>query len=95
MGFTMMTGDPVRCVLVIQGKNDSILIEIGVDPFKYLIGLESDPEGLKRNSGENKLFPGGPTFEINGKQVLCFVHWFESGFMTNETLEEALMTLSS
>ena len=94
MGLTMLTGDPVMCVLVIQGKNENALIEMGVDPFKDLHGLnENDPEFLKKNSGKNKLFPGGPTCEVNGKQVPCFVRWSESGSMTSEILAEALKTL--
>ena len=93
MGLTNLKGEPVMCILVIAGKKPKAMVEMGIDSFQDMIGLETDEDFFEKNSGEGKLFPGGPTCLVKGIRVPCFIRWSEKGSMTSEILKEALETL--
>ena len=93
MGLTNLDGAPVMCVLIIAGKRAKAMTELGIDPLVEMIGLETDEDFLKNNSGEGKMFPGGPTCMVKGTRVPCFIRWTPKGSITSEILRDALATL--
>ena len=65
MGFTAATGEPVMCVIIFQGVQKNINIEMGVDLFAETEGETSDEKFFFNNSNsKNKRYPGGPTCDF-------------------------------
>ena len=93
MGLTLLSGDPVMCILIIAGKKPSALVELGINNDATMVGKEGDEDFFENNCGKDKLFPGGPTCEVRGKTVPCFIRWNEKGGMTSTIFKEALEQL--
>ena len=91
--LTLLTGEPLMCILVLSGKRENALTEMGINSEADVIGQELSLNFVDRNSGEGKLFPGGPTCHVNGKTIPCFVRWSEKGGITSEILRSALAEL--
>ena len=68
----LLSGDTVMCVLIIAGKKQNALVEMGINNDATMVGKEGDERFLK-NCGKDKLFHGGPTCEVRGKTVPCFI----------------------
>ena len=62
---------------------------MGVNPFADVIDDE-DPLSEEHCDGEEKWFPFGPSCNIHGKNVLCFVCSTENGSITSELLGNML-----
>ena len=93
MGFTLLTGKPIMCAVIISVNVMRGDIETGIDIFAKQIGLSTDIDYIEKNSGKGKLFPGGPTCEFNSIIVPCFIRWTESGSISSEILKEAFQTM--
>ena len=93
MGFTLLTGKPVMCAVIISGNVMRGDIETGIDVFATQIGDRNDEDYFENNYGKDKMFPSGPTCEVNGITVPCFIRWSESGSITSQILKEAFETM--
>ena len=65
---------------------------MGVNPFAEVIDDE-DPLSEEHCDGEEKWFPFGPSCNIHGKNVLCFVCSTENGSITSELLGNMLIVV--
>ena len=93
LGFTALSGEPVLCVVIIAGINDSYEVEVGIDTDAPIIGDPSDSNYLEINRGVGKLFPCGPECKFNGKTIPALVRWSPTGSITSEILRDCLATL--
>ena len=93
VGLTSFTGEPVMCVVIIEGKFLNGAIEAGVDIQVQPDGDSSDEDFILRNSGEGKYFPGRPECVYQGKTVPALVRSHESACITSEILVDMLKTL--
>ena len=94
LGVTAFTGEPVLCVVIIEGETRNLLVETGV----VLDAQEEsddvvDMDLLSTIQMNNEKFPGGPTCEYKGKKLPCMVRWTKSGGMTSKILTEILETM--
>ena len=60
------------CCIIFAGKKEQTLCETGLDLSADMIGTPEDEDFVEKNSGEGKMFPGGPTCEFLGKTIPCF-----------------------
>ena len=67
--LTAFTGEPVICIIILQGKQPKSDIEIGVDILVPPIGDTSDPKFFENNYGHRKYMPGGPVCNFNRKEI--------------------------
>lgn len=79
MGLTVLTGDPVMCVVIFTGKKTNTLCETGLELSAETFGSPDDHDYFKKSSGPGKRFPRGPTCKYLGKEVPCFCAWSEKG----------------
>ena len=82
----------IMCVLIIDGKGAKGMTELGIDPLVEMIGLETDKDFYKNNSGEGKMLLGGPTCMVNETRFACFIRT-PKGSITSEIPRDALNTL--
>lgn len=88
-----MKGVPVMCAIIIAGTIPKGDVETGINVFSEVIGDPTDEDYLQNNCGKGRQFPGGPTCEVNGILVPCFIRWSENGSITSEILKEDFETL--
>ena len=93
IGLTSFTGDPVMCVIIIEGKLPNGAIEVGVDIWVQQNGKSTDKDFIMIKSGKGKHFPGGPECVYHGKTVPALVPWQESASITSEIIVDMLQTL--
>ena len=93
LGLTALNGDPVMCVLIIEGKRESRLQECGMDIFAQKIGEMTDDNFFEQSQGPGKRFPGGPTCVFQGKDIPCMVRFTQSGSITSAVLRDILVSL--
>ena len=93
IGFTALTGDPVMCVLIFEGKTPNGAIEAGIDITVKPDGKPSDANFVEVNSGPGKYFPGAPMCEYKGKMVPAVIRWHESASITSNILVEVFQTI--
>ena len=67
IGLTAFTGEPVMCIIILQGKQPKADIEAGVGILVAPIGDTSDPDFFTNNYGPGKYMPGAPVCHFNGK----------------------------
>ena len=91
--LTALSGDPIMCVIIFAGKRHNPLCETGIDIFAEQVGEVSDEDYFKRNSGQNKRYPGGCTCVFQGKEVLCMTRWSPKGSITTNILTDILREL--
>jgi len=93
IGLTALTGDPVMCILIIEGKTPNGSVESGIDFTVMPSGEPSDEDYIIRNSGPGKHFPGGPVCTFRNKKVPALIRWTESASITSQVLVEALQVM--
>ena len=99
LGLTTLDGQPVMCIVIIEGKERNVFVESGVDPFHPLYDTfkgniqYSNYETFQDNYGPGKLFPGGPVCEFEGKRIPTMVRYSEKGSIANEILTDILRTI--
>jgi len=84
LGFTAATGEPVLCVIVLASKTMKMDYIMGVNPFANI-----DEDNLLTDNhcdGEDKYFSMGPSCDVGGKKVPCFICNSENGSITSELL---------
>ena len=99
LGLTALTGDPLMCVVIFEGKERNPLLESGIDVFHPLSQqfegdiTDSNMDFFESNYGKGKLFPGGPVCDFEGKKVPTMIRYSEKGSITGEILTDILRTL--
>ncbi len=93
IGPTALTGEPVMCILIIEGKRPNRSIVAGVDIRVTPTGSFSDNDFVLKNCGNGKYFPGGPECTFRGKKVPAFICWHKSASITTNILVEMLQTI--
>jgi hypothetical protein len=93
IGLTALTGEPVMCIVIIQGKERKIEIELGIDYSAHWEGSPDDADFVAKNIGPGKRFPGGPTCHFRGKDIPCLVRMSESGGINGDILLDIFKTL--
>ena len=95
LGLTLLTSDPLMCVIIFSGKERKDLVELGIDPFceEEIIGELGNTDFIIKNTGKGKLFPCGPECTYNGKTIPCMCRWNKNGSMTSEILRDIVNTL--
>ena len=93
IGLTSLDGQPVMCIVIIQGSQVNRSAEVGIDISIEPEGDPEDPDFFLKNSGPGKYFPGGPVCHFRGKDIPPMVRWSESGSITSEILADVLKTL--
>ena len=79
IGLTKLLGEPICCILIIEGKEKLFGIRAGIDS-KEKFGYESDGEEyFHMNIGSSKYHPGEPSCTYKGKTVPCLVKISEVG----------------
>mmetsp|Transcript_13738 Transcript_13738/g.25865 ORF Transcript_13738/g.25865 Transcript_13738/m.25865 type:complete len:93 (-) Transcript_13738:1139-1417(-) len=73
IGLTALTGEPVMCIIIIQGKERKVEIELGVDYSAHWEGSPDDIDFIAKNIGPGRRFPGGPTCRFCGKDIPCLL----------------------
>ena len=95
IGLTALTGVPVMCIIILEGKRPNGSIEAGIDITIQPKGAPSDHDFILKNSGPGCYYPGGPECWYRGKKVPALVRWHESGSITSEILVDILKTIDS
>jgi hypothetical protein len=86
-GLTLLTGEPIMCVVMVDAKNDDLLIQIGVDmecdtyTDANADGEDEDDVFLK-NVGKGLLYPCDPMYVYEGKTIPCMVEFNPGGGIT-------------
>ena len=91
--LTALAGDPMMCVLIIEGKTPNGSVESGIDFIVMPSGEPSDEDYIIRNSGPEKHFPGGPVCTFRNKKVPALIRWTESASKTSQVLVEVLQVM--
>lgn len=91
LGFNTFSRKPTLAVIIIKSKSPlSFANTYGVD----LDGeFNSKQDEIEENTGPGKLYPGGPTYILNGKTVPAMVVGWDSGGITPKILHDALKRL--
>ena len=95
IGLIAFNGEPVMCILILEGKGPNPSIEAGIDIRISPNGSDSDPDFILKNCGNGKYFPGGPECTFRGKKVPAFVRWHESSSITTDILVQMLQTIDA
>ena len=95
IGLTAFSGEPVMCVIIVEGKLANGAIEAGIDITVTPKGSMDDPNFIFNNSGNGCYYPGGPECIYRGKKVPALVRWNESASITTHILVEMLQTIDS
>ena len=77
MPIATLSGKPVMCCVIFSGVRENHLCKTSLDLTKPFIGTVEDRNFVEKNSGDCKIFPGGPTTKFNGKTIPCFCRWSE------------------
>ena len=93
IGLTSFTGEPVLCIIILQGKIAKPDIEAGVDILVPPEGNIDDKDFFQKNYGPGKYLPGGPVCTYKGKEIPAMIRCQESGSVTSEIFVDALKTL--
>ncbi len=93
IGLTTLTGDPVMCILIIEGKTPNGSVESGINFTVMPSGEPSDKDSIIKNSGPRKHFPGGPIYSFRNKKVPALIQWTESASITSQVSAEALQVM--
>ena len=73
LGLTILSSEPIICIIIFAGKCHQPLIETGLDLEAEVEGNEEDDDFFAKNSGKEKRFPMRPTCTFKGKEIpyLC------------------------
>jgi len=68
IGLTAFTGEPVMCVLILEGKRPNPSVEAGIDIRITPNSSCSDADFIMKNCGNGKYLPGGPELFFEGRR---------------------------
>ena len=86
LGFTAAAGEPEMRAVIIAAKTPRPKVINGPDIFAPKEGDEVDPDFAEKNTGPGKMYPCGPTYTIQGKEVPCLVCNTKNGSITSDLL---------
>jgi hypothetical protein len=100
LGLTLLSGDPLMCVVLIDGQKEDLLVRTGIDPqcssFNNNVSdINDEYEYFKNNIGIGKQYPGGPSCFYNNTEVPCMVEFVSGGGMTGKILTKIFKTLDT
>ena len=95
IGLTALTGEPVMCAVVIEGKIPDRSVEAGIDIRVSPTGSFPDNDFVLKNCGNGKHFSGCPECSFQGKKVPVFICWNELVSITTEILVEMLQAIDA
>jgi hypothetical protein len=98
LGLTLLNGDALMCVVIVEGKQHNLLVEAGLDTEVEEITTaedESEHDHFLNNMGTNKKYPGGPSCTYKNVEVPCMVEFTESGGITPKILTKIFKTLDA
>jgi hypothetical protein len=98
LGLTLLSGPPLMCVIIVDGKQDDLLVRTGVDVEcdTFHATMEEGEDSydlLYKNMGKGHQYPGGPSCEYEGKTIPCMVTFNPGGGITATILTDILRTL--
>jgi hypothetical protein len=96
LGLTLLNGDPLMCVVIIEGKHRNLLVETGIDmeaSEQVMEENESQFDYFINNMGGNKKYPSGPSCTYQGIEVPCMVEFTEGGGINSHILTKIFQTL--
>jgi hypothetical protein len=97
LGLTLLSGDPLMCVVIVDGKTGDLLIRIGddveCDTFNPNLEPKEDHyDHLLNNIGSGHQYPGGPSCSYEGKIIHCMVAFNPGGGITAKILTDILIS---
>jgi hypothetical protein len=98
LGLTLLNGDALMCVVIVEGKQHNLLVESGLDTEVEEFPTtedESEHEHFINNMGANKKYPGGPSCTYNDIEIPCLVEITDSGGITPEILTKIFRILDA
>ena len=100
LGLTRLDGEALMCVVIIQGKRRDILVEVGIewDLIKDINEVDNMTDEqfvsfFESNHGQDKPFPGGPSYNYKGTEIPCYVTFSEGGGINGSILTEIFRRL--
>jgi hypothetical protein len=99
LGLTLLSGELLMCVVIVDGKVDDLLIRTIVDiqSRSYKTGELKEStdkyDHLLDNMGPGHQYPGDLTCSYNGKNIPCMVAFNPGGGITATILTDILRTL--
>jgi hypothetical protein len=68
MGLTLLSGEPVMCILIIAGKKPNALVEMGINNEATMVGKEGDEDFFKTTAAKTNYFLADPSVKSVEKQ---------------------------
>jgi hypothetical protein len=99
LGLTLLSGEPLMCVIIVDSKQEDLLVRTGVDYSCQEVQESSSNENqdeydyLINNLGKGKQYPGGPSCFYEGKEIPCMVEFTPGGSMSGEILTKIFTTI--
>ncbi len=98
LGLTLLSGEALMCVVIIDGKTDDLLTPSGVEVESSLyddsvLQGEDEHDRLLKNMGPGKQYPCGPTCSYEGKDIPCMVEFNPGGGINATILTNIFRTL--
>jgi hypothetical protein len=98
LGLTLLSGEHLMCVVIIDGKTDDLFIRTGVDVDcelynSHLAEGDDKYDYLLKNMGPGCQYPGGPSLSYKGKTIPCMVAFNIGGGITATILTDIFRTL--
>ena len=93
IGFILVNGRPVTCIVIIESVKEYPAVEVCIDIFVQPDGNPSDVDFFLKNTRPGKFFPGKTVCHFRGKDVPSLIQWNDSGSITSEILVDALKSL--
>ena len=90
LAVTALTGEPVCCVVIIEGKRLAAEDMTGEDIMVSQEGCEDISFLNQENHGPDKRFPGGPSCSFRNIQISAFVTFSDSGGVTSSILTDIM-----
>jgi hypothetical protein len=104
LGFTIATGSPVMCAVIIAASKLKVTDVTGYNPLSVdardvssddMKQLEEEIQSMKHENidGVDRMFPFGPTCTFIGVEVSTFVTSSKHGSITSQSLTNMLQTM--
>lgn len=102
LGLTNLSGQPIMCVVIFEGKERNLMMESVIDPFHsmydeymHTTNSASSYEDFVGNFGPGKLFPGGPVCKFEGHSIPTMIRYNEKGSIASDILTNILKTIDN
>ena len=75
-------------VPIMVGDTPKTEVETGIYTFFEQNAIPVDRDYMKNNTRKGRRFSGGPTCNVRGVDVPCFIRWSSEGSMTSKILRD-------